>query len=455
MYAVDVLVCAMLYNESSLTYPDRYGRMDPKGNLVRGWYETVEVADQTAQAIRQTAWDILLTYPPAGMAKSLVIADRHLPPVIAGQPYKAQLKALNAEGAVTWSLAKGQLPAGLAMSADGVIAGQAAAAAAAAGETPVTVKVADAKGSFERAMAVLVSEDRPPTIAEVALKTIPLDEYFVQPIKADGGVGPLKWDLAEGKLPLGVQLTGGGVLTGTPGQAGEFHFTARATDSHPAGGRAATRAFTWVIGPASQQAMLVKAAARPQGGKVTDLIQVNGKLDEPLWDLNQPIARKIAGLPAKKATFGAFWIDAGKGKADSLCLAVNVIDGPAGKTPKDAVHLYLDGRHNKEVIYNADDLHVVIPRTGRPVFLRSHTPWWFMETAVAETSDGYVVEVKIGAAYFQGKGIAVPFGAGAVYGLDVAVDEGDQAVSRQAWHGGERMDEDTSTFGTIVLTPAK
>ena len=122
---------------------------------------------------------------------------------------------------------------------------------------------------------------------------------------------------------------------------------------------------------------------------------------------------------------------------------------------EDAVHLYLDGRHNKEMIYNADDLHVVIPRTGKPVFVRSHTPWWFMETAVAETGDGYVVEVKIGSAYFQGKGIPVPFGAGAVYGFDLAVDEGDQTIGRQAWRGGEKMDEDTSSFGTIVLTPSK
>lgn len=451
MYAIDVLVCAMLYNESLLAYPDRYGRMDDKGNLVRGWYEAVEIPEPTAQAIRQTAWDILLTYPPAGMARSLVIADRYLPPAIVGQPYKVQLKALNAEGGAAWSVAKGQLPGGLALSADGVISGQAAAA----GEMPVTVKLTDAKGSFERALVVRVSEDRPPTIAELTLKAVALDDYFVQPLKAEGGVGPLKWDLADGKLPLGVQLTGGGVLTGTPGESGEFHFTARATDSHPAGGRAATRAFTWVIGPASEAAMQVKAVPRPQGGKVTDLVKVNGKLDEPFWDLNQPITRKVAGSPTKKASFGAFWIDAGKGKADSLCLAVKVIDGPAGKTPKDAVHLYLDGRHNKEMIYNADDLHVVIPRTGKPVFVRSHTPWWFMETAIAEQSDGYVVEVKIGSAYFQGKGIAVPFGAGAVYGFDVAVDEGDQTISRQAWRGGERMDEDTSTFGTIVLTPPK
>jgi hypothetical protein len=60
--------------------------------------------------------------------------------------------------------------------------------------------------------------------------------------------------------------------------------------------------------------------------------------------------------------------------------------------------------------------------------------------------------MKIGSAYFLGKGIQIPFGAKGVYGFDLAVDEGDKAVSRQAWRGNERIDEDTSSFGSIVLT---
>ena len=63
------------------------------------------------------------------------------------------------------------------------------------------------------------------------------------------------------------------------------------------------------------------------------------------------------------------------------------------------------------MIYNADDLHVVIPRSGKPDFVRSHTRWWFLQTAVLETADGYIVEMKIGSAYFLGKGIQIPFGA--------------------------------------------
>ena len=38
-----------------------------------------------------------------------------------------------------------------------------------------------------------------------------------------------------------------------------------------------------------------------------------------------------------------------KGKAQGLWLAAKVLDGPAGKSKQDGVHLYIDGRHNREV----------------------------------------------------------------------------------------------------------
>jgi hypothetical protein len=454
MYAVDVLACAMLYNESPLTYPDRYGRTDNKGNLVPGWYESLEISAETARVVRQTAWDILRTYPPGGLAKSLVIAERTLPPAVINLPYKIQLKAISAEGACTWAVVNGALPRGIALSSDGLISGQASTS----GDYAVTLQVADTKGKCERALVLYVNADRPPVIRETALRTVGLDDYTFQELKADGGVGSLKWDLAEGKLPFGIQLTGNGILLGTPGEAGEFRFAVRATDDHPAAPRAANRTCVWTIGPASPEALLLKVVRPAAGMKPSDLVKVDGKLDEPFWNLDQPIARKVAGAATKKAVFGAFWVDAGRnGKGESVCVAVKVSDGPAGKTPKDAVHLFLDGRHNREVIYNADDLHVLIPRTGKPVFIRSHTPWWFMQTAVAETGDGYIVEIKIGSAYFLGKGIAIPFGRNGVYGFDVAVDEGDKEISQQVWRGTEKNAEDTSRFGSMVLTdvPAK
>ena len=46
----------------------------------------------------------------------------------------------------------------------------------------------------------------------------------------------------------------------------------------------------------------------------------------------------------------------------------------------------------------------------------------------------------------------MPFGARADYGFDIAVDEGDAELSQQVWRGTGRNAEDTSGFGSIVLT---
>jgi hypothetical protein len=59
------------------------------------------------------------------------------------------------------------------------------------------------------------------------------------------------------------------------------------------------------------------------------------------------------------------------------------------------------------------------------------------------------MEIRIGSTYFIGEGNPVDFGAKSVYGFDIAVEE---EAGRQAWRGNEKLDEDTSVFGTIVLT---
>jgi hypothetical protein len=450
MYAVDVLVCAMLYRESPLEYPASFGRRSSSGALVKGWYDSLEISAETARVIRKTAWDILLTYAPAGMATELVIADRALPVALAGRDYEARLKGLNTKGPSKWSIKEGGLPEGISLSADGVISGKTDKV----GTFPLMVRLSDAGRRFERRLSLNVSEGSPPRIGEQTLRPIGLDQYCFHALKAEGGAGTLTWDLADGALPFGVDLSPVGVLSGTPGESGEFRFKLRVTDSHPEGPRSATRDFAWTIGPASDKTLLVRKFQLDKGVSESTVVKPDGVLDEKLWDLKRLVARKVAGNPTASATFDAFRIVDDRGRTRRLYVAVDVKYGPAGKSTKDAVHLYLDGRHNKETMYNQDDMHVVLPRKGKARFLRSHTPWWFMQSQVVETDAGYTVEVALGPAYFQGKGITVPFGDKAVYGFDLAVEEGDEkTLSRQTYRGDSKIDEDTSSFGTIVLTP--
>jgi len=444
-YAINVLLCAMLYNESPLSYPADVFRAGRDGKPVRGIWASLTVPQETADVIKQTVWDILLTYPPTGMKSGLIITDRRLPPVIAGQPYKVQLKALNAAGACTWSLARGQLPAGLALSSGGVLSGQTTAV----GKSALTIKVSDGISAFERPITLVVNEDKPPAIPEQPIVGAPLDRYVFHSVAVRDGVGHLTLSISDGKLPYGIMLSPAGILIGSPGEQGQFAFKVKVEDSNPAGPHSAERAFTWTIGPATPEALLVASVGSQD-------VTVDGKLEEAFWKLDQSIARKTAGTPAKSATFGAVWVKEQRkpGVGSALLLAVKVLDGPKGKTPRDGVHVFIDGRHNREVIYNADDTHFYCPRAIRGEWATSikGKPNWFTKVKVSEFEGAYTMEIHLSSNYFVGEGSWLPFGRKGVYGFDIAVDEGDKEVSQQVWRGTEKDAEDTSGFGTIVLT---
>ena len=448
-YAVNITLCAMLYNEPPFAYSEKVAAISGSGagykvpDLGRIAFE---IPADTADVIKHVVWDVLSTYPRAGMKVGLVIADRSLPPAIAKQPYRFALKALNAGGGVAWSLVKGALPDGVKLAAGGSLSGTPAAA----GRFPITAQVADGDKRFQRSFTLAVSEDLPPVVADADLPRIPLDRYFFQDLKARGGVGHLTWTLVDGKLPHGVVLTRPGILAGTPGEEGEFNFKVKVEDSHPAGPRSAEKALKWTVGPASPEALLVRKTAEP--------INVDGKLDEPFWAPAEKIARKVKGSPTATATLSVVWTDkSSTSKSGCLYVAVKVLDGPAGKTPKDAVEVFIDALHNREVIYNADDMHFIVGRDGKSRSIKGK-PNWFLKTAAAEIEGGYIIEMAIPINYWHGEGSWVEFGPKAVYGFDIAVDEGAKELGRQVWRGTAKNEDDTSGFGSIVLTgepPAK
>jgi hypothetical protein len=443
-YAVNVMVVSMLYDESPLDYPDSIVRYDANGKPVMGVFNSIPMEPATAQVLRRIVWDILCTYPPAGMTPRLAIADRLLPAAVAGQVYRHQLALLHSQGSPRWSLAEGKLPDGFSLSASGIIAGQSGAV----GEYPLVVRAESGSGTVQRALRLEIAADKPPMISAPDFASIALDTYVLKELKADGGVGAKSWSLAAGALPYGLRLSSGGVLYGTPGEAGEFVFTVRVEDSNPAGSRFAERAITLRIGPADARTLSVKKVP-------AKVVTVDGRLAEPFWRLDQPLAVVASGKPVKQATFGAVWEeqDRRQGQGQRLVLAVKVVDGTAGKSAKDGVHIYIDGRHNKEVIYNADDTHFFVPRDHKGGWAKSVRGKvnWFTDARVQEIEGGYTVEVSLSANYFTGEGNWLPFGVKGVYGFDVAVDE---EAGRQAWRGNEKLDDDTSVFGSILLVNA-
>ena len=469
-YGLLCLTSAMMYQESPLDYPNEIFARDTKGNRITGMYTGITVAPETATVIKRVAWDILQTYPLSGIKAGLIIANRNLEPLVTGQPAQVELKALNAAGACTWSVAKGELPAGFALSAQGVLSGTSNAS----GEFPVTLAVSDGANTSERPLVITVAKDLPPVIPDQPLPAVGLDRRVLVQLKHETGVGHVTWGFAGGKLPYGVMLTTGGMLVGNPGEAGTFTFSVSATDANPAGPRRTTKEFAWTIAGPAPETLAVKYVYTEETGVLRKekredrVLVVDGVLDEPYWKLDQPITKAVQGTPTKKATFGAVWTTeqgsaartrkkTGAAEGHQLAFAVTVLDGPTGKTPKDGLHIYIDGRHDGTHTYAADDTHFFVPRIP-PTTTRSGTLWitgkvnWFVKSVVKEIEGGYVVEGTLKATYFVGEGNWLPFGAKGVYGFDLGLDEGTEGnVARQMWRGDASNDTDTSRFGTIVL----
>ncbi len=99
-----------------------------------------------------------------------------------------------------------------------------------------------------------------PSVATAALPAAFFDSDYRAELAASGGAGPYAWSLAAGSSPLpeGVTLSGDGVLSGVPLQAGAFPVTVQVTDS---AGATATRALPLAVGANRQVAFVPVADA--------------------------------------------------------------------------------------------------------------------------------------------------------------------------------------------------
>lgn len=71
----------------------------------------------------------------------------------------------------------------------------------------------------------------PITVLPAALPTLTAGTPFSQTLTSSGGLAPYTYTLQSGVLPVGLSLTSGGVLSGTPTQRGAYSFSVRSTDA--------------------------------------------------------------------------------------------------------------------------------------------------------------------------------------------------------------------------------
>ncbi len=145
--------------------------------------------------------------------------------------YTGSAAASGGAGALTYSISAGALPTGLTLNAaTGAITGTPTAT----GTFGFTVKAADAFGdSLTKVYSVVVSYAAV-VVTPVSLPTGYDGSLYTQStLTATGGSGTgYTFALANGTvLPLGLNLSAAGVISGTPTATGTTNFTVKATDS--------------------------------------------------------------------------------------------------------------------------------------------------------------------------------------------------------------------------------
>jgi hypothetical protein len=86
-----------------------------------------------------------------------------------------------------------------------------------------------------------------PLAVSITQTTLPggtVGSPYSQTLTASGGLAPYTWSVVAGALPQGLQLSSGGVITGTPAAPGSCCFTVRVQDQ---GQKTASKPFTLVI----------------------------------------------------------------------------------------------------------------------------------------------------------------------------------------------------------------
>ena len=182
----------------------------------------ITVTDSTSP----THWTKSKTLPMVVYEPLVITSASPLPTGRAGTSYSQNLTAAGGLSPYSWSIQSGTLPAGLSLSASGLISGTPTNIS---NSTSIVFKVTDSRGvtaTKELAIAIVGM----PSIATAALSSGQKGIYYSQNLTATGGLAPYTWTQQSGSLPTGLTLSGAGVINGIPTASGNSTFSVIVTD---------------------------------------------------------------------------------------------------------------------------------------------------------------------------------------------------------------------------------
>ncbi|WP_267096395.1 putative Ig domain-containing protein [Xanthomonas sacchari] len=216
---------------------------------------TVGVTDANAFTAAQ-AFTLTVASP------TLTLSPPALPAGTAGSAYSQALSATGGTAPYSYSLATGALPAGLSLSAAGVLSGTPTQAGSFVFTATVTDSTAGVPGQASHSYTLSIAA---PTLTpgQPTLPAGTAGAAYNQTLSTSGGTAPYSYSVVSGALPTGLSLTTAGVLSGTPSAAGSFAFSIKVSDAN---GFSATQAYTLTIA----SAVPAPVAANDTGATLVD-----------------------------------------------------------------------------------------------------------------------------------------------------------------------------------------
>jgi hypothetical protein len=227
---------------------------------------TIEVTDSASTPQTGTLPATLVINP----ATLVITTTSPLTPGTALSAYSLTLAATGGTAPYTWSVSAGTLPAGLSLSAAGVLSGTPAAL----GSSSFTITATDSASTPQTATlaATLVINPAPLAITTTSPLTAgATGSPYSLTFAAVGGTAPYAWSISSGSLPSGLSLSSAGVLSGTPTAPGTSAFTVKVADSATAPQQTATLAASLTIAAGT----LKITSAAPSSGTVNAAYEFN------------------------------------------------------------------------------------------------------------------------------------------------------------------------------------
>jgi hypothetical protein len=244
----------------------------------------------------------------------LIITTSTLSPATTGTSYSQPLAATGGLPPYTWTIATGQLPAGLSLSAAGTISGIPTTPAS----STFTVQLLDTGTPVQATTRQFtISTVGPLSITTAAIASGIVGTPYTQPFAATGGTPPYTWTLAAGQLPAGLALSAAGTISGLPAAPTGALLTIQVTDAAPQGQQTTTGQFTLTI---TDQLIISTISLRAglQHNPYTQTLAATGATQPYFWSittgalppgLNLSATGIISGTPTTPGPF-AFTVQA-------------------------------------------------------------------------------------------------------------------------------------------------